>query len=85
MIEFKNWINENFGIYRYYINEFLFYEIIIECHYKCTPVETAKASLYKVIIHNKGLDNEYIERICKKQSLPIQELLNFFNEIFEFN
>lgn len=82
MDELKYWEYENSGIYRYYINEFLFYEIIIECHYKCTPIETAKASLYKVMIHNRGLNDEYLERELKSKSLPIQELLYFIKENF---
>lgn len=78
LLDLSKWIkvgNDWCGIYRYVIAAKVAYEIIIECHYLDTPIETAKASLYLIGLWHTKDNQNLLERELLGQSLPIQELL----------
>lgn len=78
ILDLKNWKkveNDWCGIYRYVIAAKVAYEIIVECHYLDTPIETAKASLYLIGLWRDNDNNNLLEREKLAESLPIQELL----------
>lgn len=78
ILHLNNWTNVNndwCGIYRYVISAKVAYEILIECHYIDTPIETAKASLYLVGLWYTKNNEILLEREKLGESLPVQELL----------
>lgn len=78
ILSLNNWTkvgNDWCGIYRYVIGPKVAYEIIVECHYLVTNIETAKASLYLVGLWYDKENNSVLEREKLGESLPIQELL----------
>lgn len=62
ILDFKNWKDCGYNIYRFPVNDNYIYEISVICYYKCTPIETAQASLYEIKINNKDRDSENINR-----------------------
>lgn len=83
ILDFSNWTkiskNDSCGLYRYAIAPKVAYEIVIECHYIDTPIETAKATLYIVGLWRSG-STGVLEREKLAESLPIQELLEIANK-----
>lgn len=75
MNNINNWTEISKGYYRYAIGPNLAYEIIIECWYHDTPIETAKGSLCIVgVWRNPGAPSSTErEWILKEQ--PVQHLL----------
>ena len=70
---------------RYVIGPKVSYEIIIECHYIDTPIETAKDSLFIVGLWHEQ-HKSVLEREKLGESLPIQELLEIaYNDNNENN
>ena len=66
ILELKNWsqvANDWTGIYRYVIGAKVAYEIFVECHYRDTPIETARASLYITDYGQQKMVN-----LCSKES-----------------
>lgn len=69
----RDWYAMGFGVYQYEIDFQHRYEIITEYYATHTPVETARATLYKMTMLT---DHGYVlERVPLGKSLPIQELL----------
>lgn len=83
LLDFNNWTkiskNDWSGLYRYAISSKVAYEIVIECHYIDTPIETAKATLYMVGLWRCG-NSAVLDREKLAESLPIQELLELANK-----
>lgn len=76
----NNWINVSGTIFRFIRSKWESYEIMINCYYSDTPIETANATLYK-IKYVENMDNKYmIERILIRESLPICELLTILKK-----
>ena len=88
LLDFNNWTkisNDWCGLYRYVIGAKVAYEIVIECHYTDTPIETAKATLYIVGLWRTNDGGTVLEREKLAESLPIQELLEIANKDNEEN
>lgn len=85
---FNNWTecgNGWDGHYRYVIAAKAAYEIIVLCHYKDTPLLTAKANLYMTGMWYTKDGGNLFERELLGNELPIQELLNIAQKDYNEN
>ena len=75
MKELKNWEKVNIGYYRFNYEPKKFYEIFIEYWYPDSPIETARASLCRLM---KNLPVFELIEIAQKDS---EELKNYRHNI----
>lgn len=79
MNKIKNWIKINNGFttnFKYIVNPNLCYEIVTDFWYEDTPIETARASLYKYVrtIPTNPNNEACNIRILIHELLPVFEL-----------
>lgn len=76
---FSDWINLCGSIFRYNVSDTESYEMLINCYYTDTPIETANATLYKINYIKKENNIYLINRTLIGESLPVFELINMIN------
>ena len=75
MKEIKSWAYISKGYFRFVISSNVAYEILVECWFLGTPIETAKASLCLIGEWRNNDRSVSMEREWLAKELPIQELL----------